>query len=204
MSKGEKKPVKRAKLIPVLELNYHDTSIEAPPHPYWQYPDEWDVYRQTCFERAGFKATLKPFEPGAFLYEIEQIPDASLLKIAQDHTEDLRNGTYTREEACALFGGYVLHIEGENIFYPQCCGDLSDIQFWRNISQGKQSYYEGHPAPIVRFDKDNVHFALTQAIREAEAILMNLAQKLQQFNEQEKWQIARIDNLLIRENGNYT
>ena len=143
------------KLIPVIEIGYVNQGVETPDHgPYWEYPNEWDNFNNESYKKAGFKDSLKPFDPGGSLYEIELISDDNLKKIVVDHTEELRKGEYDREQASPLFGGYVLEINGERLFYPQCCGDLGYIQFWRNISNGKESFYEGHPAPIVKFEND--------------------------------------------------
>ena len=130
--------------------------------------------------------------------------------------------------ACPLFGGYILQVNNENLFYPQCCGDLGDIQFWRNISTGKNSYYEGHPQPVISFADNFVKFNLNirehdeeftpipmkrnfeidmnelkQAITETEKKLKVFAEKLITINTVEHLNIYRIDDLLIWENINY-
>ena len=43
--------------------------------------------------------------------------------------------------------------------FPQCCGDLSDIIWWKSICFSSSSpYYNGHPCPEVNFDGDNINF----------------------------------------------
>jgi len=217
------------KLIPVIEIGYVNQGVETPDHgPYWEYPNEWDNFNNESYKKAGFKDSLKPFDPGGSLYEIELISDDNLKKIVVDHTEELRKGEYDREQASPLFGGYVLEINGERLFYPQCCGDLGDIQFWRNISNGKESFYEGHPAPIVKFENDEILFDLTvqefdeeftpfpkkrkfrlhrddlkKAINEAELTLEKFANRIQAINESENLNLERIEDLLVWENINY-
>ena len=217
------------KLIPVIELGYENQGVETPEHgPYWEYPNEWDDFNNESYKKAGFKDSFTPFDPGRSLYEIDLISDENLKKIVVDHTEELRKGEYDREQASLLFGGYVLEINGERLFYPQCCGDLGDIQFWRNISNGQESFYEGHPAPIVKFEKDEVLFDLTvrefdeeftpipqkrvfelnkdelkKAIRQAELTLEKFANRIQVINELESLELERIEDLLVWENTNY-
>lgn len=217
------------KLIPVIEIGYANQGVEIPERgPYWEYPNEWDGFNNESYKKAGFKDSFKPFDPGASLYEIDLISDDNLKKIVIDHTEELRKGEYDREQASPLFGGYVLEINGERLFYPQCCGDLGDIQFWRNISNGKESFYEGHPAPIVKFENDEILFDLTvqefgeeftpiprkrefrlrkddlkNAIKEAELILEKSANRIQAINQSENLNLENIENLLVWENINY-
>jgi len=217
------------KLIPVIEIGYANQGIETPEYgPYWEYPNEWDDFNNKSYKKAGFKDPFKPFDSGASLYEIEVISDDNLKKIVVDHTEELRKGEYDREQSSPLFGGYVLEINKERLFYPQCCGDLGDIQFWRNISDGKESFYEGHPAPLVKFEKNEIVFDLNvqeldeeftpipkrrlfrfnkeelkRAIKEAELTLEKFAGRIQAINQSENLNLERIEDLLVWENINY-
>lgn len=217
------------KLIPVIEIGYANQGIETPEQgPYWEYPNEWDDFNNKSYKKAGFKDLFKPFDPGASLYEIEVISDDNLKKIVVDHTEELRKGEYDRDQSSPLFGGYVLEINTERLFYPQCCGDLGDIQFWRNISNGKESFYEGHPAPLVKFEKNEIVFDLNvqefdeeftpiperrlfrfskdelkRAIKEAELTLEKFADRIQAINQSENLNLERIEDLLVWENINY-
>jgi len=218
------------KLIPVIEIGYANQGIKTPEHgPYWEYPNEWDDFNNKSYKKAGFKDPLKPFDPGASLYQIELISDDNLKKIVVDHTEELRKDQYDREQTSPLFGGYVLVVNGERLFYPQCCGDLGDIQFWRNISNNQKSFYEGHPTPIVKFENEHILFDLTvgefgeefapipqrrifrfkkvdlkNAIEEAELILEQFASRIQAINQSENLNLEKIENLLVWENLNYS
>ncbi|MCG8574434.1 MAG: hypothetical protein MI810_06065 [Flavobacteriales bacterium] len=218
------------KLIPVIELVYADEGIDTPGKgPYWTYPDEWDQYHADCYQSAGFEDPFTPFDPGSPLYEAAIITDSNLTKIIRDHIVNWKKGEeFEREQASPLFGGYVLQIDDQNLFYPQCCGDLGDIQFWRNIARGQASFYEGHPAPMVTFEGNNILFdlkvdefneeftptpiernfqfkknVLKTAIEETESILDTFADRIQLINEKEKLEIENIDALLVWENVNY-
>ena len=217
------------RLVPVIELGYADEGVETPERgPYWEYPADWDNFNNESYKRAGFKDAFTPFDAGSSLYEIEKISDDNLKKIVLDHTEELRNGEYDRDQASPLFGGYILEIYSEGRFYPQCCGNLGDIQFWRNISNGKDSFYEGHPAPIVKFENDDIVFDLSvrefdeaftplpdkrtfrfkkedlkEAINACELILERFAQRIQKINKCKNLNLERIEDLLVWENINY-
>lgn len=217
------------KLIPVIEIGYTNQGVEAPEYgPYWKYPKKWDDFNNASYKKAGFKDSFKPLDPGASLYEIGLISDDNLKKIVVDHTEELRKGEYDREQASPLFGGYVLEMNGERLFYPQCCGDLGDIQFWRNISNGKESYYEGHPAPQVKFENEEILFDLTvqefdeeftpipkrrkfrlkkndlkKAIKETELALEKFASRIKTINLSQNLNLDRVEDLLVWENINY-
>jgi len=217
------------KLIPVIEVGYSNQGINTPEHgPYWEYPNEWDDFNNESYRKAGFKDSFRAFEPGSSIYEIELISDDNLMKIVVDHTEELRKGVYGRDHASPLFGGYVLEINGEKLFYPQCCGDLSDIQFWKNISNGEVSYYQGHPSPIIEFENSEIIFDLNieefdeeftpipkkrnfrfhkqdlkRSIKEAELALEKFAIRIQEINQKEVLKLERIEDLLIWENTNY-
>ncbi len=211
------------KLIPVIEVLCGSKGIDLPENgPYWEYPDEWENYLLKSRKRAGFKDPLQSFEPGSFFCEAEFISCNNLKKIVIDHTADLRNGAYDEDEACALDGGYVLQINGVKLCYPQCCGDLSDIQFWRAISKGKEGYYNGHPQPIIQIENDEIIFDLNvqefdeeftpiphqrtfrferieleKALEETEIILENFAKRIQVININEKLKLKKIEELLI-------
>ena len=210
-------------LIPVIEIGYANQGVELPDKwPCWQYPAIWDRYREESHSKAGFKTPLIPFQPGLPLYRLADIAEESLVKLTKDHTEDLRNGVYGRAHASAFFGGYILEVEGEAKFYPQCCGDLSDIVYWEKLSNETVSAYNGHPAPdvnieghIIQFDfseeKQDEAFqptpssssllietdALKTAVEKVAIELEDLSQRLIAINFRENLKIENIDQLLI-------
>ena len=217
-------------LIPVIEIGYHNQDITAPDkYPYWKYPELWDKFNSDCYKKAGFKDELKPYSTGSSFYRPSDITDSNLTKLVIDHTQDLRDGKYEREQASALFGGYVLCIDGQDKYFPQCCGDLADLKYWENIANGKeQGFYAGHPAPQVKIHGDKVtfdftvgefdeHFAptpyenivhfdipsLRKAIEIVKAELDIFEQRLERINQDEKLKIDKIGGLLIWDNANY-
>ena len=177
---------------------------------------------------SSMKSEWLPYLQGASFAAMSELSDAALTELVLLHTEDLRAGKYSREEACALWGGFVLRIDGADSYFPQCCGELSDIQFWRNTAQGIDSFREGHPVPLVTLTGDKIHFdfcvkeneepfdpppsellltidkaALVHALPEAEAALQLLEKRLEKINTENNLQLENIGSLLIWHNGNY-
>ena len=217
-------------LIPVIEIGYNNQDVPTPDkYPYWEYPELWDKYNSDSYKKAGFKDELKPYLAGSSFYRLSKISDNNLTKVVIDHTQEMRDGKYGREQASAFFGGYVLRIDGQDIYFPQCCGDLADIHYWENLTKGKESgFYAGHPESQVtiqgdkitfnftvgEFDehfaptpKDNVvHFdipSLTKAIQTVKEELKIFEQRLEKINQDEKLNIENIGELLIWDNANY-
>ena len=218
-------------LIPVLEIGYNKQNIPAPnKYPYWENAAVWDKYHQECYLKAGFKDTLKPYLVGSSFHSLTEITNDNLMKLTKDHTEDLRNGKYNREQASAFFGGYVLFIDGQDVFFPQCCGDLSDIIYWEKIANGNENaYYEGHPQPTIKIKDDTITFdfsveendepfqptppdtilqvdrnSLKQAVEYVKKELVNFSERLKRINEAEQLNIVDIDKLLVWDNPNQT
>lgn len=228
--KDDTKKKMTVELIPVIEIGYNNQDITAPnKYPYWDYPELWDKFNSDCSKKAGFEDEFKPYLAGSSLYRLTDITDNNLTKIVIDHTQELRDGKYEREQASAFFGGYILRIYGQDKYFPQCCGDLADLIYWENIANGKeQGFYAGHPEPQVKisgekvtfdltvgeFDehfvptpKENiVHFdipSLSKAIETVKTELDIFEQRLERINQDEKLNIDNIGELLIWNNANY-
>ena len=219
----------QVELIPVIEVNYEDSEIIAPnKYPYWEYSELWDKYHSDCYKKAGFHGKLTPHVSGSSFYRLADIPDTQLKKMVIDQTQGLRDGTYARAETCSFFGGYVLRVDGQDKYFPQCCGELSDIKYWENISNGKHSYYEGHPAPKIEFINNTIVFdfsvdnssemfqppppeiilkverlELLKSVALAKNKLLEFELRLNKINTDENLNIDNIGALLIYENANY-
>lgn len=217
-------------LIPVVEIGYHNQDITAPDkYPYWDYPELWDKFNSDSYKKAGFQDEFKPYLAGSSFYKLSDITDNNLTKIVIDHTQELRDGKYGREQVSALFGGYVLRIDEQDKYFPQCCGDLADLKYWQNIANGKeQGFYAGHPEPLVKINGDKVtfdftvgkfdeHFAptpsekivqldipcLKRAIEIVKTELDTFEKRLEKINQDRKLNIDNIGGLLIWDNANY-
>ena len=210
-------------LIPVIEIGYNNQGVKEPDkYPYWDYPEVWDKYHQENYIKAGFNDKLAPYLGGSSFYRLTDISDNNLKKLTIDHTQELK------EQSWSFFGGYVLQIDGQDKLFPQCCGLLADINFWQRISQGQNSYYEGHPAPQLSFSGNSIIFdltrnefdeyfqptpptaifnvdrlELTKAVERAKENLRTFAQRIKKINEEFNLKIKDIDIVLIWYDDNY-
>lgn len=137
-------------LIPVLEI-YGNPSAGAAPT---LYPKE--QYAAHSLALAGFPEPLQPFAPGLPFYRAADLGAGNLQTLLTDHLAGYCSGKWALTETCTLFGGYVLRLEGQNALFPQCCGELSDIIYWKRLAQGQHAPNQGHPAPAVSFTPDAV------------------------------------------------
>lgn len=149
-------------LIPVIEIGYNNQSIAKPNlYPFRDYADRWDEYHAQCYKKAGFGDDFQPYVSGLSFYEISALSENNLTKLTLDHTEDMRVGKYARNQCVAFFGGYVLKINGDDQYFPQCCGTLADIDYWENLANKKKISYAGHPAPQVEIQNHQLIFDFT-------------------------------------------
>lgn len=217
-------------LIPVIKIGYNNLGVTIPDkYPYWNNSEIWDLYHEECYQKAGFKDKLTPYLKGSSLYRLSDITDTNLTKLTIDHTQEMRDGKYKRpEDTCAFSGGYVLRVNGQDRYFPQCCGELSDINYWENISNGKSSYHEEHPTPKLKFENSEIVFnfstdefdepfqptpteiilsidriELKSAVEKAKTELQTFEQRLNKINKDEKLNIDNIGQLLIWYSGNY-
>jgi hypothetical protein len=143
-------------LIPIVEIrNFHE-DMEC---PFKGSSSDWDEYYAACHQKAGFKDALKPFLSGQSFYELSNISDDNLKKMLMgklQYVHDIEEPHRDEMNDIHFNGGYVLQIDGENICFPQCCCDLSDIGSWEGLLEGNTSFYHGHPSPKVHIDQNKI------------------------------------------------
>ena len=210
-------------LIPVIELGYNNQGVQAPDkYPYWDNSEIWNEFHIECYKKAGFKDNLIPYLKGSSFFRLTDITDNNLKKLVIDHTQELK------EQSCSFFGGYVLRVDNQDRLFPQCCGLLADINFWTKVSNGQESFYEGHPAPQITFNGNSIVFDLTtnefdeifqppppvllfqvdkielaMAVKKTKQELITFAERLQRINADENLKIENIDKVLIWYDDNY-
>jgi hypothetical protein len=216
-------------LIPVIEIGYGNQGVTTPDkYPYWDNSEIWDAYNEESYRRAGFKDKFIPYQKGFSIYRLPNITEDNLTKLIIDHTQEMREGKYERQQACTFFGGYVLRVNDQDKYFPQCCGGLSDITYWERLSDGQASQYEGHPEPLIKFDNNNITFdfsvdeyderfqptppeitltidrlILKKAIENVKIELKIFEKRLNEINTKTELNIDNIGGLLIWDNANY-
>lgn len=220
----------KIELIPVIEIGYNNQGVSTPDrYPYWEFPEIWDKYHSYSYKKAGFIDDLKPYLAGSSFYRLSEITDNNLSKLTIDHTQEFREDKYEREQVSPFFGGYVLRIDEKDKYYPQCCGDLADINYWENLVKRRAvGFYAGHPEPRVEINDNRVTFDFTNedsdevfippvqensihldmkflkvAIERAKQELAVFELRLQKINQTQNLNIENIGELLIWNNANY-
>lgn len=143
-------------LIPVIEFEpgfYRTKDYEIPGY---QDIDGWDKYWKNSLADAGITG-LEAYKKGSWLVEIEKLIEHyqaieimiqnQLARIEPDPELDLI------EQLISLNGGYILEVDETNIIYPQCCGDLENLQEWKDASKyldnTEKMLWIGHPWLMV-------------------------------------------------------
>ncbi|WP_294287549.1 hypothetical protein [uncultured Chryseobacterium sp.] len=216
----------KIELISVIEIEIYIEEIPFPQSgPYWEFADEWEEYHLLTNAKAGFSNHLKPYSKGSSFYRISDISDADLLRVIQKEIDRQKDEDHPEivELACPLTGGFVLRINGADIYYPQCCGDLSAIECWNDLLADEDSYfYMGHPSPkIIKTEKTVIfdflnseiqeHYtppvkedqieidkdALRIALEKVNQVINNFAKRLVKINEIQNLNIPGIDRILV-------
>lgn len=145
------------KLIPVIELFRISDKVEMPKKgPYWEYVDEWEDYNRQCLVTNGF-SEIESYSKASSFYEVSKINENNLLLQIKYRTEG-----WDLDQICPFDGGYILNVDGEDLLYPQCCGDLGDIGSWIELSKGDSTLlWQGHPCPIIEVERNKILFDLT-------------------------------------------
>lgn len=142
----------KIELIPVMEIWWSSDDFVCPVSgPYWMYPDEYAKANATCLVASGYEP-MQSYTKGSGYYELSTVTDANLLLEIRKRTEGFQT-----EEVCPFDGGYILNINGKDMLFPQCCGDLSDIQYWKELADKEYKlFWQGHPQPFIRIQGDKI------------------------------------------------
>ncbi|MCU0431960.1 MAG: hypothetical protein MUC87_00740 [Bacteroidia bacterium] len=222
----------KVELIPVIEITSYDQEVQMPEHgPYWKFPNDWENYHRLSNIKAGYSNGLKPYAKASSFYRVSEISDVDIMKaiereIERQQTEE-KNGV--EDLVCSFNGGYVLKIDNEDIYFPQCCCGLDDIREWEDLANGQCIYFSiGHPVPHVTekngaicFDFVNTQLResfvppviqptieiekakLMLAVQKAKNELQIFADRLKAINQRENLNIPDLDKILIWGVDNY-
>lgn len=193
--------MKKVNLIPIIEIWANSENIQFPEQgPYWKYPDEFEKAEQQCLMMSGYEP-MKAYLKGSNFYRLDTISDVNLLLQIKE-----RIVGYTCEEIYPFDGGYVLNVENKDMLYPQCCGDLSDIEYWKELSNGERKlFWQGHPQPSITIKDQKITFDLspdnyedfapTPSERYFEVQILDLQEAVEQVIKEMQIFADRIDKL---------
>ena len=148
------------KLTPTIEIAYCNQGVDPPNlHPKEECSSVWDAYRAVTHQKAGFEMPMTPIREGLFLFPFDSISEPNLEKLVIGHLDSAEE---YGEDPIPLAGGYALEENGSILLAPQCCGDLSDIDFWKSVSEGRDNLnWEAHPLPEVSYEGGRAFFSCT-------------------------------------------
>lgn len=147
----------KVELIPVIEVAYFNHAKVPENGPNWEYQDDWEEYGRIRLRNAGFIDDFASYEKGSSFYEPYKISPANLKKLIYDWLDGYDESTI--DDVTPFYGGYILKVDGIDVYFPQCCGDLGGIWYWENIIyDSKTCFYNGHPAPQITFSLSQVTF----------------------------------------------
>lgn len=147
----------KVELKPVLELSVTHPDVPFPESSYSENKEAWDAYNRNALANSGFSASMA--NKGHFdLYLFSDFSDADLLQLIRREIDrqqtDENKGI---DDLVGSFsGGYLLRIDGEDKYWPQCCGCLADIEKWEQLLSGKQYLHAGHPTPLVTINENTI------------------------------------------------
>jgi hypothetical protein len=149
-------------LTPVIELGYYNQGNDSPPlRKKREFSTHWAEYRRECMRLAGMPDPIPPEFSGTDFYSVEALSGARLEWLIKQHISDY---LHEPEHIGPFFGGYILSDENGTLLNPQCCGDLSDVMWWKRVSYMRESvYYNGHPCPELEFKDDLINFTCSDA-----------------------------------------
>jgi len=216
----------KIELIPVIEITNYDQDIATPVSgPYWKFPDDWEAYNIATNSKAEYSDKLRTYVKGSSFYKISEINDEDLLKIIHKEIaiQQTEENLGINDLTSPFSGGYILKIDDVNKYFPQCCGNLGDIEDWINLFEDQDPYfYMGHPSPQIKKIGNKIIFdflnseiqdpyvppvledqlevdenELKIAVGDAKKELDTFANKLIRINSTKNLNIPEIDKILI-------
>ncbi len=145
----------KIEFIPLIEpaTKKDAESVIIPGGTFINNSIEWDVYQKKEIDK-NYLNFPEPISSGIYQYKLFDIEIEDL-----DRVINLHIGDTDIRESISLFGGYAISINGNIELFPQCCGLLEEIQFWKNIlNENFGEFYlkESHPSPSIKRKRDEI------------------------------------------------
>lgn len=171
---------------------------------YQEYIDVHDKEKQfeywkKCLEDSNI-VNLKPILPNSWLVDIDNLSDDNL-NILMDNNlrkydiHDYSNGINV-EELLPFSGGLVILDEKNILISTNCCGDLSDLNNWKDIFKAEVDRWHklwiGHP--FVYYRKRNGNIEFSQATENELSENIEIKHQIS-----ENWLKTNIDNIRVKQ-----
>lgn len=154
----------RLELINTIEINPYDYSIseyESPNGSSKDLPNEWDKFWRKCLSDRNLQ-NLKSIRKGSYLVDVSSIKESELIEIIKSELKDVDIDDF-EEQVGQICGGIVIRIDNEYPIEPSCCGDIGNINGWKEIignsNKDWQQLWIGHPWVFCRIVNDEIEFS---------------------------------------------
>lgn len=129
--------------------------------------NQWGKYWAEYLHNIG----IQPTYPGSWYISINELSETRLLKklillvlndsgIVGFPDSDGKECDDDSDRLMPLSGGYILRTAEKILFTPQCCCDLGDIEYWKEIAETKSMEWQnialGHAMMSVRRYQDKI------------------------------------------------
>ncbi|UKB78892.1 hypothetical protein [Chryseobacterium sp. MEBOG07] len=153
------------KLINTIEispLRYVKEEVGLPEISDYPNHEEWFTKWKEAVSQLNFN--FETIEKGSYLVDIKTIDDETLKMIVEAKIEDMESEESEEDVFVMAFdGGIVLKIENDILIQPNCCGDISNIEDWKNIFKNPSSEWKdiwiGHPWVLYKTENGKVCFS---------------------------------------------
>lgn len=152
------------KLLNTIEIkpwDYTENEYESPSVSKAENPKVWSDFWYKCISDSNLQ-NLKPIALGSYLVEMNNIGDAELKTILKKELEEIDLPDF-KEYVGQIIGGIVIIENDKIIIEPTCCGDISDIQNWKEIENAELEKWNqlwlGHPWIFYKRTKNHIAFS---------------------------------------------
>ena len=155
--------------ILTIELSpwtFADHKYVSPNGTFSEFPNEWNDYWLKCLSDSNL-GHLIAIKKGSFLADINTIDENALEEIIKleltKYDEDELSKIGFEEQLIGLCGGIVIKENNQLLIQPNCCGDLENLNEWKNIfvndSTDWTHLWIGHPWIFYRRSNGIIEFS---------------------------------------------
>ncbi len=140
-------------LTPVIELEpgpFSKRTLEFPTGPVSEMPDAWQDYWLASLSVSEISG-VRPIYPGSWHVSTSSLTESQLEKILHVIIDEWGGVSELNDPDSrpVLSGGLALSSSDRTEIAPNCCGDLGDIENWKEAASFRKSEWEmlwiGHP-----------------------------------------------------------
>ncbi|HET9227651.1 MAG TPA: hypothetical protein VFR31_13345 [Thermoanaerobaculia bacterium] len=189
-------------LIPVVKMNGVLRRESVPEPPWWLHPADWEEALQAglAMEHLPPVASLVR---GSGLVPLREITDGHLEWLIAKQIESDDGQRLDESDVVALWGGYVVAVDGAPMFMPQCCSTLAAVHGWCGVlAPGDRTGFigEGHPCLLWQIEGDSLRLEWDEELESFEPpqLPQGMTLPLQPFRQAVRRALAEVVSLSER------